>query len=68
MKRWRVEPVDPGAVDAFGVHVPPGGAELELDDDTAVRLSGDARVTIERAPETPPARPRPHRNSGRKRR
>ena len=46
MKRWRIVPAGPRAVDACGLHIPPGGLERELDEATVGLLSGDARVTV----------------------
>lgn len=65
MKRWRIVPAGPAAVDACGLRIPPGGIERELDEATVGLLSGDARVRV-----TPvePAREKPApRKTARKR-
>ena len=69
MSRYRIAPAGPGAVDAWGLHVPPDGIERELDGDLLAMLSGDAQVTVEPAeepsPETPP--PAPGKRAARRR-
>ena len=49
--RCRVEPAGPATVHAYGLSIPHGGIELELDDATLRLLSGDARVTVKPAEE-----------------
>lgn len=60
MKRWRIEPAGPGAVDTCGLRIPPGGIERELDEATLGLLSGDARVTV--TPVEPPCKPAPQKS------
>ena len=60
--RWCVEPAGPGTVRAYGLSIPPGGIERELDEATLKLLSGDARVTLKPAEEAAPRKPRGKRS------
>ena len=56
--RWRIEPAGPATVHAYGLSIPPGGIEHELDEATLGLLSGDARVTVTPVEEAAPPAPR----------
>ena len=63
MTRYRIEPTAPQAIDAYGLSIPPGGIERELDEATLGLLAGDARVTVTPVEEAPePRRPRGKRS------